>query len=91
MFSDFFKSEKEYSTGEIFRGLSELRKRISKTSDKEWNDMFLGEKGYHERWIEEVQKLVARSKSDAFIFFLDNDMPREFYLLSMKEREREIT
>lgn len=79
VFSDAFESAKAYSTGEIFRGASELKKKISETSDAEWWDMHLSDKGYYEHWIEEVLKLAARSKSDRFIFFLDSDMPGEFY------------
>jgi len=79
VFSDSFETDKVYSTGEIFKGVSALRKRISETSDKEWKEILLGEKGYYEHWIDEVQKLAARSKSDEFIFFLDSDMPGEFY------------
>jgi len=79
VFSDFFESEKGYSKVKLLRELDNLQKEISTTSDEEWWEIYLSSREYYERWIKKAQEIVKQSKSDRFIFFLDSDMPGEFY------------
>ena len=79
VFNGFLESKTKYTKKEMVERFNRIMDWVKITPDKEWEDVFIGNKDYYMQWVMKAKDLVEKSESDRFYLFTDDNMPEDFY------------